>query len=226
MAAKAPPAAARDLLRVIADQAGEIARLKAEVAERSEQYRVLMRVNAHPTWVYCWDSLRFLDVNEAALATYGWSRDEFLSMTIADIRPREDVPALIENVSMMRTRPMGVTGPWRHRHKDGVLVEMAVAFQTLPFSGKSARLIVAEKMTAAPRTTGAATLPLSPREREVFGLVARGQTSQQIAGQLALSPKSVETYRARFMQKLCLKSRADIVRYALDHGLLVPAPRS
>jgi two-component system response regulator NreC len=62
---------------------------------------------------------------------------------------------------------------------------------------------------------------LSPREREVFPLVARGRTSLEIAEQLGLSPKSVETYRARFMQKLGLKSRADLVRYAIEHGALL-----
>lgn len=65
---------------------------------------------------------------------------------------------------------------------------------------------------------------LSPREREVFLLVARGLTSQEVAEKLGLGAKSVETYRARFMQKLKLRRRADIVRYALEHGALVAPP--
>ncbi len=62
--------------------------------------------------------------------------------------------------------------------------------------------------------------PLSRREREVLTRVARGFTNQEIAEQLSLSVKTVETYRARLMMKLDLRSRADLVRYALDHGLL------
>jgi two-component system, NarL family, response regulator NreC len=61
---------------------------------------------------------------------------------------------------------------------------------------------------------------LSEREREVLRLIALGHTSAVIAEQLVLSPKSVETYRTRIMQKLNLHSRADLVRYALARGLL------
>ncbi|MBI2878940.1 MAG: response regulator transcription factor [Candidatus Rokubacteria bacterium] len=61
---------------------------------------------------------------------------------------------------------------------------------------------------------------LSEREREVLCLIAQGHTNQQVADRLCLSVKTVETYRARLMEKLGLKSRADLVRYALSTGLL------
>lgn len=61
---------------------------------------------------------------------------------------------------------------------------------------------------------------LSPREQEVLRLLALGYTNQQVADQLCLSVKTVETYRARLAEKLGLRSRADIVRYALQRGLL------
>ncbi len=61
---------------------------------------------------------------------------------------------------------------------------------------------------------------LSPREQEVLRLLALGYTNQQVADQLCLSVKTVETYRARLTEKLGLRSRADIVRYALQRGLL------
>ncbi len=61
--------------------------------------------------------------------------------------------------------------------------------------------------------------PLSPREREVLDLVAQGYTNQQAADRLGLSIKTVETYRTRLVEKLGLRSRADLVRYALDSGL-------
>jgi DNA-binding NarL/FixJ family response regulator len=66
----------------------------------------------------------------------------------------------------------------------------------------------------------AARSPLSDREREVLRLVAQGHTNQQIAERLFLSVKTVETYRARLMTKLGLRTRADLVRYALSVGLL------
>ena len=61
---------------------------------------------------------------------------------------------------------------------------------------------------------------LSEREREVLKLLALGHTAAEAADQLALSPKTVETYRTRIMQKLNLHSRADLVKYALARGLL------
>ncbi|MEW6503469.1 MAG: response regulator transcription factor [Chloroflexota bacterium] len=64
---------------------------------------------------------------------------------------------------------------------------------------------------------------LSEREQQVLQLVALGYTSAEIAEQLALSPKTVETYRARGMEKLGLRSRAGLVRYALQRGLISPS---
>jgi PAS domain S-box-containing protein len=177
-------------------------------------WRDLFDNNPHPTWVYALDTLRFLDVNEAAIRRYGWSRDEFLLMTIADIRPREDVPALLASVARLCDRPGGSTGPWRHRDKRGRVRRAMVTFLSLPYLGQRARFIVAETFDA-PRLPG-----LSPRERQVFSMVARGHTSQEIADELLLSPKSVDTYRARFMAKLELKTRTDIVRFAIAHGIL------
>jgi DNA-binding NarL/FixJ family response regulator len=61
---------------------------------------------------------------------------------------------------------------------------------------------------------------LSDREREVLTSIALGHTAKEVAEQLALSPKTVETYRTRIMEKLNLQSRADLVKYALSRGLL------
>lgn len=64
---------------------------------------------------------------------------------------------------------------------------------------------------------------LSEREQQVLQMVALGYTSAEIAEKLTLSPKTVETYRARGMEKLGLRSRAALVRYALQHGLISPS---
>ncbi len=62
--------------------------------------------------------------------------------------------------------------------------------------------------------------PLSEREREVLRLLALGHTNQEIAALLYISVRTAETHRAHIMQKLGLSSRAELVRYALDHGLV------
>ena len=79
-----------------------------------------------------------------------------------------------------------------------------------------ARLVAAE---AAERKR-AESDPLSEREREVLALLALGHTNQEIAALLYISVRTAETHRAHIMQKLGLASRAELVRYALDHGLI------
>jgi len=74
------------------------------------------------------------------------------------------------------------------------------------------------KRTVGSQAGGPGNL-LSPREREVLDLVAQGYTNHKIADRLGLSVKTVETYRSRLVEKLGLRSRADLVRYALDSGL-------
>lgn len=61
---------------------------------------------------------------------------------------------------------------------------------------------------------------LSDRERQVIKMIALGHTAKEVADQLHLSPKTVETYRTRIMEKLNLHSRSDLVKYALARGLL------
>jgi two-component system response regulator NreC len=79
-----------------------------------------------------------------------------------------------------------------------------------------ARLVAAE----AEERKRAASDPLSEREREVLALLALGHTNQEIAALLYISVRTAETHRAHIMQKLGLASRAELVRYALDHGLI------
>ena len=76
--------------------------------------------------------------------------------------------------------------------------------------------------TSAQQETKKGLELLSPRERQVLGLVAHGHTYREIAEQIGLTVKSVETYRARVAQKLGLRSRAKLVRFALESGLLRP----
>ena len=79
-----------------------------------------------------------------------------------------------------------------------------------------ARLVAAEAQERA----AAEADPLSDREREVLRLLALGHTNQEIAKMLYISVRTAETHRAHIMQKLRLETRAELVRYALEHGLL------
>lgn len=111
-----------------------------------ERYRSLFNAIADPLFVYDRETLKYLAVNEAAIKKYGYSRDEFLSMTIKDIRPAEDVTALLD---MLATTGTGFEdrGVWRHRKKDGTIMEMEISAHGLEYDGRPACVIEARDVT-------------------------------------------------------------------------------
>jgi PAS domain S-box-containing protein len=114
-------------------------------------YELLFEKHPTPMWVFDVESLRFLAINEAAIQKYGYSRDEFLSMTIRDIRPTEDISALLENVAQLSTG-LEKGGRWRHRRKDGSLIEVEIISHDLEWAGQRARLVFAMDVTERTRT--------------------------------------------------------------------------
>jgi PAS domain S-box-containing protein len=120
----------------------------------SSHFELLFRKNPLPMWVFDLDTLAFLDVNQAAITKYGYSRDEFLSMNLKDIRPPEDVPAFLERT---RTGVYGLREPglWRHIRKDGTLIDVEVTAHDFEWEGRRARLVLANDVTEKKRATEA-----------------------------------------------------------------------
>lgn len=110
------------------------------------RYRELFMANPHPMWVYDLESLAFLAVNDTAVEHYGYSRDEFLAMTIKDIRPPEDVDRLLNNIAKV-TEGLDRAGVWRHLKKDGSLCYVEITSHTLRFDGRRAELVLAHDVT-------------------------------------------------------------------------------
>jgi len=120
--------------------------LNQALRDSEERYRMLFERTPQPVLVYGEESMAFLAVNEAASQTYGYTREEFLSMTIDDIRPEEDVPALLIKHVAGIDGPV-LTSPWRHRTKDGNLIYVEVTSHPLVFDGQKARLVIATDVT-------------------------------------------------------------------------------
>jgi len=113
--------------------------------ESEASYRDLFESNPHPMWIYDGESLAFLLVNDAATEHYGYSQEEFLAMTLKDIRPPEDVPLLLEVTSLASKK--GKYGLWKHSTKDGRIIEVEVTVRDLRFRGKTARLALIHDVT-------------------------------------------------------------------------------
>src|SRR6185503_16607943 len=94
--------------------------------EPHADYRRLFVGNPSPMWIFDLDTLAILEVNEAAERHYGYSRQEFLRLTLKDLRPMEDVPRLQEHLPRTRDNPSPGTTAWRHRTKDGRLIDVEV----------------------------------------------------------------------------------------------------
>lgn len=125
----------------------------ARASERRErEYRELFDLNPNPMWFYDLDTLAFLHVNDAAVSKYGYTREEFAAMTIADIRPREDVERLKFNVESVRSgagEPVNESGAWRHITKDGRTLWVDIASHVTEFEGRPAEAVLVRDLTEA-----------------------------------------------------------------------------
>ncbi len=160
---------ARRLEQAVAQQSQGLAGAAGESAPAQEtqpaseaSYRLLFDNNPQPMWVYDLDTLAFLAVNDAAVYHYGYTRAEFLGMTIKDIRPPEDVAALLDNVAHT-TAVLDPADTWRHRKQDGTIIEVDITSHSLTFAGRPARLVLAHDVTERRQ----AALALAERTRRL-----------------------------------------------------------
>ena len=109
---------------------------------------LLFQSNPAPMWIFDRETLRFLAVNDATTRHYGWSRDELLGMSILDIRPREDVPLVLERAAA-ETRSVLPPETWRHQRRDGSVVWARVTSSKIHYRDRPAWLVVAMDVSDA-----------------------------------------------------------------------------
>ena len=124
-------------------------RKQAEQALQESQmrYQELFDSNPHPIWVYDVDTLEFLAVNDETIRRYGYTREEFLEMTVKDVRPPEDVPILLNCVEQAGDTELRMTHSVRHQTRSGTIMDVEVAAQPIVFSNRRARLALVTDVT-------------------------------------------------------------------------------
>lgn len=125
-----PPAVERAMNDIRERRARQV--LERDLRESEKRYRRLFQSNPHPTWVYDIETLRFLVVNDAAVARYGISQEEFLAMTINDILPEKHHAGPQQGVA-------------RHRTKSGELIDVSLVSHGIEWEDRRARIVVASQ---------------------------------------------------------------------------------
>jgi PAS domain S-box-containing protein len=131
----------------IATDITALRRVEGMVAESERKYRLLFESNPNPMWVYDHATLRFLAVNNAAIVKYGYSREEFLGLSIADLRTPDDRASLHEALARIG-EGYDESGPWRHRRKDGTFILVYIISHMIHFEGRKARIVLPIDITS------------------------------------------------------------------------------
>jgi PAS domain S-box-containing protein len=120
----------------------------AELEDSEKRYSDLFQLSPQPMWVYDFDTLKFLNVNEAAIKHYGYSLEEFLCLTIRDIRPSEDTRKLDEALHTMKINPgQRYSGILRHKKKNGEIIQVEIQSNPIFINGRSARVVLVNDIT-------------------------------------------------------------------------------
>ncbi|MCS3902966.1 PAS domain S-box-containing protein [Methylohalomonas lacus] len=117
-----------------------------QIQQNESTYRQLFESSPSPMWVYDLESLGFLAVNNAAVSHYGYTRESFLAMTIKEIRPPEEIPALLANITNVDS-DTDHAGVWRHQLADGRIIFVEIISQPLTFAGRLAEIVIAHDVT-------------------------------------------------------------------------------
>lgn len=167
-------------------------RRSAEEALRESErhYRMLFEGNPQPMWVFDRETLRFLAVNDAAVAKYGYSRTQFEAMTLREIRPAEDVAELEQRVTRLGEETVRQS-IWRHRLSDGRIIAVEISSQPVEFAGRAARLVMATDVTE--RCAAETALRESEREQRRLAWQLDLERQRLVAAQAVAKVGSWET---------------------------------
>jgi len=122
-------------------------RSQQELVASERKYRYLFENNPQPMWIYDLETLAFLEVNSAAVQIYGYTKEEFLKMTLKDIRPAEDIKDLLKDVAAT-SNLINSAGEWRHLKKSGELIYVEILSHLISYEKREARLVLVKDITS------------------------------------------------------------------------------
>lgn len=125
-------------------------RAEEAVTEHEASFRFLLAHHPQPVWIYDLETLAFLEVNDAAIARYGYARNEFLQMRITDIGLGEDGSKRLKHASKNQSG-LQLSGQWRHRIKAGQTIDVEITSHVLKFAGRNAALVIVQDITERKR---------------------------------------------------------------------------
>ena len=208
-------------------------RVEQELRDSEARYRLFFDLVPLPTWVFDRETLSFLAVNEAAMSSYGYTRDEFLAMNLGDIRPAEDLQKLHRHVAAVDGESDS-RGFWRHRKRDETVIDVEIIAAPVTFDERPARIVVARDVTEERRMTAALAASeerfralaetatdaivsadahgdityLNPAAERLFGLEAKGVAGRPIT---VLMPERFHEAHRRGLERFLRTGEARVI---------------
>ncbi|HRP33626.1 MAG TPA: PAS domain-containing protein [Agriterribacter sp.] len=118
-----------------------------EITESEKRYSELFRLNPHPIWIFKEDSYRFVKVNKATLDLYGYSEEEFLELTVLQMRPPEEIPVLLNTLKKNKKGEGFISGRFKHKTKTGKIITVDVVSVLMDFNNAKCRLAIMTDIT-------------------------------------------------------------------------------
>jgi PAS domain S-box-containing protein len=182
------------LALVLATMAAQRAHAEAALRASERRYRELFESTPQPMWVYDYASLRFRAVNNAAVAHYGYSAEEFLGLRVTDLGLEEDRPQQLDEIGKARAGLPAIR-QWRHRKKDGTVIDVEIVSHNLVLEGRPCAVVVSTDISQRLQT-----------EREI----------------LRLNAELEERVRARTEQLEATNKELEAFAYSVSHDLRAP----
>ena len=133
---------------ILAQKNAEIKLVEQQLRESEEKYKELFEFCPLPIWVYDCETLNILDVNETAIAVYGYTRDEFMNMNILDIRPIDEIPEMLRMVESSRKHAkLHLSGKFTHLKKNKTQVKVEVYSHQFRFNGRDCVKVISNDIT-------------------------------------------------------------------------------